>query len=99
MAKRTYGTTASGVPITDELIDELGARAEAGFDVEETLRRRAGRPAIGSGPARVESVRLDPELQEALAQRAQRDDATTSSLIRTALRHYLGIPPPKGERA
>jgi hypothetical protein len=36
--KKTYGKTASGVPITDELIERLAAKAEAGFNVEETLR-------------------------------------------------------------
>lgn len=87
--KRTYGRTVSGVLITDDLIEELSAKAEAGSDVGETQRRRRGRPAMGSGPASVESVRLDPELREALAKRAQRDDEAASSVIRKALRQYL----------
>jgi len=87
--KKTYGMTPSGVPITDELIEKLAAKAEAGFDVEETLRRRRGRPPMGSGPATVESVRLDPELRGALADRAERDGEATSSVIRKALRQYL----------
>ena len=87
--KRKYGKTASGVPITDELIEELSAKAERGFDVTETLRRRRGRPTIGSGPATVESVRLDPDLRQALLQRAERDREAVSSVIRTALRQYL----------
>ncbi len=87
--QRTYGRTASGVLITDELIEKLAAKAEAGFDVDETLRRRRGRPPIGSGPATVESVRLDPELRKSLAQRAQRDGEATSSVIRKALHRYL----------
>ena len=48
MAKKAPGNTASGVPITDELIDKLAARAEAGYDVEETIpstRRPAPRSA------------------------------------------------------
>lgn len=88
--KKTYGKTVSGVPLTDELIDELAAKAERGFDVEETLRRRRGRPPIGIGPAKVESVRLDPELQAGLASRAERDEEPTSVVIRKALRQYLG---------
>lgn len=84
-----HGKTASGKPITDDLIDKLAEKAEAGYDVEETLRRRPGRPRIGSGPARVESVRLDPELREALALRAERDHEAASSVIRKALRQYL----------
>jgi len=92
MAKRkTHGKTASGKPITDEMVDKLAKKAEAGYDVEETLRRQPGRPAIGSAPASVESVRLEPELRDALAKRADRDDETTSSVIRKALRQYLKV--------
>ena len=89
--KKTYGRTASGVVITDELIDKLAKEAEAGYDVDEILRRRRGRPPIGSGPATVESVRLDPELRETLARRAEQDGEATSSVIRKALRQYLQV--------
>ena len=91
MAKKAYGRTASGVPITDELVNALGSKAEAGYDVEETLRRRGGRPPMGSAAAGVESVRLDPELGQALARRASRDHETTSAVIRKALRQYLKV--------
>ena len=92
MAKRkSYGRTASGKPISDELVEQLADKAEAGYDVDETLRRRGGRPPIGSAAASVESVRLDPELHQALAQRAERDQETTSSVIRKALRKYLQV--------
>lgn len=90
-AKKTYGKTASGKPITDELVEGLREKAEAGYDVEKTLRRRPGRPAIGSAPASVESVRLEPELRDALDQRARHDRETTSSVIRKALRRYLEV--------
>jgi Ribbon-helix-helix protein, copG family len=91
MTKKTHGRTASGVPVTDELVAGLAEKAEVGYDVDETLRRRGGRPPIGSGAASVESVRLDPELCEALAERARRDRETTSSVIRKALRRYLDV--------
>jgi len=91
MAKKTHGRTASGVPITDELVSKLAKQAEAGYDVEQTLRRRGGRPPIGSAAASVESVRLEPELRQALANRAKRDHETTSSVIRKALRDYLKV--------
>lgn len=91
MTKKTYGRTASGVPITDELVDKLSAKAEAGYDVDEMLRRRGGRPPMGSAAAAVESVRLDPELREALTVRASRDHETTSTVIRKALRQYLKV--------
>jgi hypothetical protein len=88
MAKKAYGKTASGVPITEELVDELAAKAKAGYDVDKTLRRR-GRPPLGSAAAGVESVRLEPELRQALSRRAERDHETASSVIRKALRSYL----------
>lgn len=91
MAQKTYGKTASGVPITDDLVDALAAKAEAGYDVDEMLRRRGGRPPMGSAAASVESVRLDPELRDALSARAHQEQVTTSSIIRKALREYLGI--------
>ena len=77
------------MPITDKLVAELAEEAEAGYDVDELLRRRGGRPPMGSAAASVESVRLEPELREALAQRAERDQETVSSVIRKALRKYL----------
>jgi hypothetical protein len=89
--RKTHGKTASGVPMTDDLVEELTRKAEAGYDVEETLRRRGGRPPIGSAAAAVESVRLDPELRSALAQRASHDHETTSAVIRKALRQYLKV--------
>jgi hypothetical protein len=43
------GKTASGVPITNELIDRLAAKAEEGHDVEQMLLRREGPPSINAG--------------------------------------------------
>ena len=88
-AKKTYGTTRSGLTIDDDLVEELAGKAERGYDADEILRRRGGRPSMGSGPASVESVRLDPELRCALVERAERDQESTSSVIRKALRSYL----------
>ena len=91
MAKNTHGRTLSGVPITDELVSELAQKVEVGYEVDEMLQRRGGRPPIGSAAATVESVRLDPELREALARRARSDRETTSAVIRKALRRYLDV--------
>jgi hypothetical protein len=81
------GHTKSGKPITDREIEKLAAEAEAGYDVETLIARRTkrGRPALGSGPASVESVRLDPELRRELLERAQAEGTTPSELIREAL--------------
>ncbi|MGH2957103.1 MAG: CopG family transcriptional regulator [Solirubrobacterales bacterium] len=89
--RKTHGKMASGKPLTEKMVEKLAKKAEAGYDIEETLRRRPGRPAIGSAPASVESVRLEPELRDALAKRADRDDETTSTVIRKALRQYLRV--------
>lgn len=86
---KDYGKTRGGKPITPELLEKLAADAKDGLDVEEILRRRGGRPAMGSAAASVESVRLDPELSEALSERAKHEGRTNSDLIREALRRYL----------
>lgn len=86
---KNHGRTRSGQPITDELLEKLTDQAEEGFDVDEIVRRRGGRPAMGSAAASVESVRLDPELSGALRDRAEREGRTNSELIRDALRSYL----------
>jgi hypothetical protein len=89
MTERDYGRTGSGRPVTDELIEHLANEAEAGFDVDEILRRRGGRPLMGSSAAAVESVRLDPDLSRELRERAEREGRTNSDVIREALRRYL----------
>jgi hypothetical protein len=61
MANKTHGKTASGRLITDELLGEVAEKAEAGYDVNETLGRRHGRPPIESDPEHVESARLEPD--------------------------------------
>jgi hypothetical protein len=67
MSKKIYGHTTSGQPITDADVQRLAEEAERGYDVDALIARRnkRGRPALGSAPASVESVRLDPELRPA----------------------------------
>ena len=48
--KHSYGKSRSGVELTDEVIERMAAEAEAGLDVTR-LRRRPGRPRMGSAPA------------------------------------------------
>jgi uncharacterized protein (DUF4415 family) len=88
---RIHGHTKSGRAITDKDVEKLAAEAEAGYDVETLITRRnkRGRPTIGTAPATVESVRLDPELRRQLVERAQSEGTTPSELIREALRRYL----------
>ncbi len=89
--RENLGHTKSGVPITESVVEELADEAERGFDVEEVLGRRGkrGRPRLGSGPATVESVRLDPELRERVARRAEEEGVSVSEVIREALRQHL----------
>lgn len=82
--------TAGGHAVTDDLVDGLSAEAEAGFDVP-ALRARGGRRPLGSGPASVVPVRLDPELRAALTARAESEDVSASEVIRRALRAWLHV--------
>lgn len=85
----THGTKADGTPITDKMIEAMADEAERGYDVEELRRRRGGRPALGSSPSTVESVRLDPELKRDLLLRASAQGVSVSEAIREALRQYV----------
>jgi CRISPR-associated endonuclease/helicase Cas3 len=89
--ERVYGHTRSGESLTDKEIEALSVEAESGYDVDVLLARRAkrGRPALGSAPASVKSVRLDPELRAQLLERARTDGTTTSEVVREALRRFL----------
>jgi hypothetical protein len=91
MTKRTYGHTKSGRPVDDELIEQLAREAADGYDVNAIVSRRGkrGRPRLGAAPSTVESVRLDPELKERLARRAEADGVAVSEVIREAIRHHL----------
>src|SRR5207253_5435290 len=88
---RSYGQTKSGKAITDTDIESLADEAEKGYDVDALIARRGkrGRPPLGTAPASVESVRLDPALRNDLAERARVEGLTTSELIRKALTQYL----------
>ncbi|MGI8493650.1 MAG: ribbon-helix-helix protein, CopG family [Acidimicrobiales bacterium] len=91
MTTRTYGHTKAGVPITDDLIEQLADEAERGYHVDELIARRAkrGRPRLGVEPSTVESVRLEPDLKERLVRRAEDEGIAVSEVLREALRHHL----------
>ena len=88
--KKTYGRSKAGVELTDEILQQMAAEAEAGLDVSK-LRRRPGRPSMGSGPADTFPVRLEPELRKAVDDRAAKDHTTASDVVREALREYLRV--------
>ncbi len=91
MSNRIHGHTEQGAPITDTDIEKYAREAEAGYDVDDLLARRAkrGRPSLGQAPSAVESVRLDPDMQRDLVARAKDEGRTTSAVIRDALQDYL----------
>ena len=86
---KDHGRKEDGTAITDAMVEAMADEAEAGYDVEEILRRRGGRPAMGGAPATVESVRLDPELKRELIVRAAEEHISVSEAIRRAVRQYL----------
>lgn len=86
--KKSYGQTKAGVELTEDVLDRMAKEAEDGLDIT-TLRRRPGRPAMGSAPAESLPVRLDPELRKALNERAATEDRTASEIVREALRQFL----------
>ena len=91
MTDKTY-TTKSGKTLTDADIEQLADEAAStDYDIEALKRRRRGRPLIGSAPAGVVPVRLDPELRAAVEARATADQTTTSDVIRDALRRVLDV--------
>jgi hypothetical protein len=84
--------TRSGRILTDEEIDALSNEvAETDYDVEALKSRRRGRPPMGSGPADVVPVRIDPELRAAIEARAEAEHTTTSEIIREAIRRFLEV--------
>jgi hypothetical protein len=89
--------TSGGIPIPDELVQRLADDAEAGYDMAG-VRRRGGRRPLGSAPAEVVPVRLDPELRAALTARAQAEHTTASDVIRQALHAWLNADSPMTRR-
>ena len=88
--KKTY-RTKTGKALTDVDVEALSREVEGGYDVETLKARRRGRPSMGSAAADVVPVRLDPELKEAVETRAEREQTTTSEIIREALRKFLDV--------
>jgi hypothetical protein len=84
--------TKSGRVLTDDDIAALATEVETTtYDTEPLKTRRRGRPAMGTAPAEVVPVRLDPELREAVEARARQEHTTTSDVIRRALRNFLDV--------
>ncbi|MDH3680725.1 MAG: ribbon-helix-helix domain-containing protein [Acidimicrobiia bacterium] len=88
----TTRKTKTGRTLTDAELDAIAGEVEStDYDVEALKARRRGRPAMGSGPADVVPVRIDPELKAAIEARAEADDTSTSEIIREAIRKFLDV--------
>ncbi len=83
--------TKTGKVLTDSEIEAMADEAERGYNVETLKARRRGRPMLGTAPAEVVPVRLDPDLKRAVEVRAEADHTTTSEIIREALRRFLDV--------
>jgi hypothetical protein len=88
--KQTY-LTKTGKVLSDTDVEALADEAAREYDVETLKARRRGRPSMGSAAADVVPVRLDPELKEAVETRAEREQTTTSEIIREAIRKFLDV--------
>ena len=77
----------TGDSVPEEQIAVWADEAERGYDVAALKRR--GRPRIGSGVAQVSAIRLDPELDAALTERAEAENVSRSEVVRSALRSWL----------
>lgn len=90
MAEKTKPyTTKTGKVLTD--IEAMADDAERGYDIDVLKTRRRGRPMLGTAPAEVVPVRLDPDLKQAVEARAKAEHTTTSEIVREALRHFLDV--------
>jgi hypothetical protein len=81
---------SGGREVSQRDVQVMADEAEAGYDVKR-LKRRGGRRRMGSAPAEVVPVRIDPELKAAIDARAAADDSSTSEVIREALRRFLEV--------
>ncbi|GAA3799550.1 hypothetical protein CSO01_15320 [Cellulomonas soli] len=86
-----YGTI-HGAEVDDAQVRTWAEEAEAGYDLPALRRRRRGRPALGDGPGRAVTVRLDEGTLAALNARAQAEGFTSQSeAIRAAVRAWSHV--------
>ena len=79
----------SGVPITDELAEQLADEAEAGYQL--TPAKRIGRKSLGgaAGTSPRVNFRMTAELQARAPARAAQEGKTVSEIAREALEQYV----------
>ena len=88
----TNHKTTTGRILTEADLDAIADEVETtDYDITALRKRRRGRPLMGSAPAEVVPVRIDPELRAAVAACAETGGRTTSEIIREALRRFLDV--------
>jgi hypothetical protein len=79
----------SGTVLTPEIEEALADEAEAGYDLEVATPRKVGRPSLGRGVSPRLDLRIEPDLAQALHERAEEEHRSVSAVAREALRQYL----------
>jgi hypothetical protein len=89
VSRSTAPISKSGVPITDELADQLAREAEEGYDLSRG--RRVGRRSLagGSGQSPRLNFRTTLDLYERAAARARHEGKTVSQIAREALEKFV----------
>jgi hypothetical protein len=77
-----------GTVLTDEVIEELVAEAERGYDLSKL--EPVGRPSLsGSGTSPRLSFRIEADAYDAARKRADEEGLSISELAREAITRYL----------
>jgi hypothetical protein len=85
----SYGKSADNLELTEDLIGELFATADDGYDVDRlSVRTRPGRPAPLTVGGAVR-LGLDESLKDAVSKAAAHAGITEASFAEGALRDYL----------
>lgn len=79
----------TGVPITDQLAEQLADEAEAGYDL--TPSKRVGRKSLAGadGASPRVNFRMTAELQARAQALAEKEGKTISDIAREALEQYV----------
>jgi Ribbon-helix-helix protein, copG family len=82
--------TRSGRVLTPEIIEELAAEAERGYDLSKARVVAVGRPSLsGNGTSPRLSLRIAPDVYEAASRRAKKEGLSMSELARRAIARYV----------
>ncbi len=85
--------TKTGRTLTDADIDVIADELElADYDIDTLKTRRRGHSAMGSGPADIVSLRIDPKLKAEIEACAEANHTTAGEIIRETIRRFLTHP-------